>query len=168
MDDLQLQFREFEREREAIIVQETFLRGYDLTKWKISPTQLQVKEKIGQGAFGIVRRGLIFEHGTKKTVAVKTPINTTGMKGETEIEKFWEEFEILKGLGQHVHIVGLIGVLMKPYEPPSLVVEYCQGGDLQSHLKHVSRTSRQISVSLMQCIAHVLSFPAALSIPSAQ
>ena len=56
---------------------------------------------------------------------------------DKESEKFWEEFNILRGLDPHQHVVGLVGIVKA--HVPALVVEYCSGGDLQSHLRKVSR-----------------------------
>ncbi|CAG7785580.1 unnamed protein product, partial [Allacma fusca] len=57
---------------------------------------------------------------------------------ENDSGKFWEEFNILKGLDPHKHVVGLVGIVKT--HVPALVVEYCHGGDLQSHLRKSSQS----------------------------
>jgi len=58
---------------------------------------------------------------------------------EKNSEKFLEEFKILKDLDPHKHVVGLVGVVKDHVS--ALVVEYCSGGDLQSHLRKVCLVS---------------------------
>lgn len=53
------------------------------------------------------------------------------------MEKLWEEYEILKNLDPHVHVVGLKGIVTKHVPVPLLVVEYCDGGNLQAYLRKV-------------------------------
>lgn len=78
-----------------------------------------------------------------------------------DVEKFWEEFEILKNLDPHVHVVGLKGIVTKHVPLPLLVVEYCDGGDLQTHLRKVinilttflvTRTRSVIVISHLPCL----------------
>lgn len=52
-----------------------------------------------------------------------------------EIRQFEKEIDIMKSVGSHPHIVSLIGCCSKSgYWGPLLIVEYCEKGDLLSHL----------------------------------
>jgi serine/threonine protein kinase len=61
-------------------------------------------------------------------------LSTEGSDAVTS-DRFWEEFDILKGLEPHIHVVGLVGIIKEPVH--ALVVEYCDGGDLKSYLLKV-------------------------------
>ncbi|CAG9813623.1 unnamed protein product [Phaedon cochleariae] len=100
-------------------------------KWDIDIQRLLIKDVLGQGAFGIVRRGWYSkENGSDIEVAIKMlrdpPTNE-------ELKQFCQEIEIMKSVPPHPHLVSLVGCVVK--EAPLLVVEYCSKGDLQSYLR---------------------------------
>ncbi|OXA57985.1 Proto-oncogene tyrosine-protein kinase receptor Ret [Folsomia candida] len=115
------------------------------TKWEIDFGNLVLHDVVGKGQFGEVRKATLYRKGGKTTVAVKTlrvQPDTTSDDDETEdgslakdiIDKFFrEEFEILMGIEPHQHVVGLVGLVREP--TPALVVQFCDGGDLQTHLR---------------------------------
>lgn len=55
----------------------------------------------------------------------------------SEKSKFWEEFKILKDLEPHPHVLRLIGIVKSHH--PTIVVEYCDGGDLRKYLTEVGQ-----------------------------
>lgn len=114
----------------------------DSTKWEIECCDLDLREGIGQGNFGIVRRAILNQRGKKMVVAVKTLRDGVDRK---DVDKLWEEYEILKSLDTHVHVVGLKGIVTRHVPFPLLVVEYCDGGDLQSHLRKLMQSCKKNS-----------------------
>ncbi|CAL8143643.1 unnamed protein product [Orchesella dallaii] len=102
----------------------------DAAKWEIDYCNLSLGDQIGEGYFGLVRRGVLSQRGRKLTVAVKTLRDDVNR----DPKKCLEEFEILKNLDPgHVHVVGLIGIVKS--DVPLLVVEFCDGGNLQMFLR---------------------------------
>ena len=51
-----------------------------------------------------------------------------------EREDFLEEIRLMKRIGQHPHIVSLLGCITTS-EPLCLIVEYCMHGDLLNYLR---------------------------------
>uniref|UniRef100_A0A8D8RG83 non-specific protein-tyrosine kinase n=2 Tax=Cacopsylla melanoneura TaxID=428564 RepID=A0A8D8RG83_9HEMI len=100
-------------------------RNYELTR-----NQIEIGEKIGDGQFGDVHRG-VFRRPDKTviSVAVKT------CKGDTDLstaEKFLEEAYIMQQF-EHPHIIKLIGVCSE--SPIWIVMELAKFGELRSYLQ---------------------------------
>lgn len=57
-------------EKESLQLQHIVER--ESTKWEIESCNLDLKEGIGKGNFGLVRRAILNQRGKKMTVAVKT------------------------------------------------------------------------------------------------
>ncbi|XP_019630637.1 PREDICTED: tyrosine-protein kinase SRK3-like [Branchiostoma belcheri] len=103
-------------------------------EYEVNPTDLQLNEQIGRGAFGIVflatlKRavdGLL----TEQTVVVKTVHEDAG---EEEIKNFIREMDTTITLRQHINLLGLVGCCTMSH-PPYLVTEYMPYGDLKNFL----------------------------------
>ncbi|KAF5271286.1 hypothetical protein FQR65_LT05301 [Abscondita terminalis] len=105
-------------------------------KWELIGNQIVPDKIIGQGAFGIVRKGYLKNpDGSERVVAIKMlKENPTG----EEIKTFEQEIEIMKSVGPHPHLVSLLGCSSSHgCSDPFLVVEFCAKGDLQSYLRAV-------------------------------
>ena len=88
-----------------------------------------IKDKIGKGAFGLVKSGINKE--TNEEVAVKIMAKKNMDKSDIELAKV--EIDILK-IGQHPNIIKLHDV----YENENyiyIVMEKCTGGDLLSYFE---------------------------------
>ncbi|XP_028172881.1 tyrosine-protein kinase receptor torso-like isoform X2 [Ostrinia furnacalis] len=96
--------------------------------WELSSDSLLLHEVIGEGAFGVVRRGTLASLG--KEVAVKMLKDFPSLD---EIRSFRTEIKVMKSVGAHPHVVSLVGCSSgrKPY----IVAEYCSRGDLLSYLR---------------------------------
>ncbi|VVC92763.1 unnamed protein product [Leptidea sinapis] len=75
-------------------------------QWEVKPERLLLHEIIGEGAFGVVRRGTL------------APLN---------------KYVAVKMLKAHPHIVSLVGCCSG--RKPLIVAEYCSKGDLLSYLR---------------------------------
>ncbi|KAK4884122.1 hypothetical protein RN001_000393 [Aquatica leii] len=105
-------------------------------EWELIDNQIVFDKILGEGAFGIVRKGYLKNFdGSEAIVAIKMlKGNPTG----EEIKQFEHEIEIMKSVGPHPHLVSLLGCSSKlGYLGPFLVVEFCAKGDLQSYLRAV-------------------------------
>ncbi|XP_026320711.1 tyrosine-protein kinase receptor torso-like [Hyposmocoma kahamanoa] len=97
--------------------------------WEIRTERLLLHEVIGEGAFGVVRRGTLAPVG--KEVAVKM---LKDFPTPEEIRSFRAEMELMKSVGAHPHIVSLVGCC-SVRRNPLIVAEYCSRGDLLSYLR---------------------------------
>ncbi|XP_050682575.1 tyrosine-protein kinase receptor torso-like [Leptidea sinapis] len=97
-------------------------------QWEVKPERLLLHEIIGEGAFGVVRRGTLAP--LNKYVAVKMLKDFPSVE---EIRAFRAEMEMMKSVGAHPHIVSLVGCCSG--RKPLIVAEYCSKGDLLSYLR---------------------------------
>ncbi|XP_022914969.2 tyrosine-protein kinase receptor torso [Onthophagus taurus] len=110
------------------------MQGYLGDEWEVNPKDITLEAVVGQGAFGIVRYGWLKKDEQQFEVAVKMLKNAPTFD---ELRQFQQELEIMKTVGNHPHLVSLIGFSLKESYGPLLVVEYCSKGDLQSYLKSI-------------------------------
>ncbi|XP_041985002.1 tyrosine-protein kinase receptor torso-like [Aricia agestis] len=96
-------------------------------QWEVRPERLALHEVIGEGAFGVVRRGTLVPF---KDVAVKM---LKDFPSAEEIRSFRGEMELMKSVGVHPHIVSLVGCCSG--RRPLILVEYCSRGDLLTFLR---------------------------------
>merc|ERR1719193_362700 len=107
---------------------------YSFTKdpvWELSRDLIHLKEEIGQGAFGLVRKAE--GKGESTVVAVKMLKED---HTENELLGLVKEVEIMKMVGRHENIVNLLGVCSQPLGQPLLVVlEFAQLGNLREFVQ---------------------------------
>ncbi|KAI8325399.1 Pkinase-domain-containing protein [Martensiomyces pterosporus] len=96
--------------------------------------QYQLGDAIGKGAFGNVYRGLNLRTG--EVVAIKQ-IRTDDFATSEELENARQEIDMLRNL-HHPNIVKYIGYEQTEHEL-DIILEYCEGGSLQSILKKFSK-----------------------------
>ena len=100
----------------------------------------EVKQKIGNGKFGLVKFGINKE--TKQQVAIKIMAKKNMDKSDLELAKV--EIDILK-IGQHPNIIKLYDI----YENENyiyIIMEYCSGGDLLSYFEHYEYELKETKV----------------------
>jgi hypothetical protein len=119
----------------------------------IDASELEMREEIGRGAFGVVYRGI----WANRVVAIKTiatnDVETiasggSGGGGGAAWREFCNEAHILSTL-IHPCVVRLFAVVA---QPAKLVVEFCKGGNLQQFLNE--RPASAVSDSLRLAIAY--------------
>ncbi|KAJ8946451.1 hypothetical protein NQ318_014439 [Aromia moschata] len=101
-------------------------------EWEIQIEKLIIKDVLGEGAFGVVRRGCIITENENVEVAIKMLRDNPT---QDELKQFYQEIDIMKSVPPHPHLVSLIGCITRANKWPLLVVEYCSKGDLQSYLR---------------------------------
>ncbi|XP_065845268.1 uncharacterized protein [Oscarella lobularis] len=115
--------------------------------WEISRGNLLLQEPIGKGFFGLVFKAKLYHtslHPPKmrgrakndksmiSVVACKVLKETYQHDSETD---FLEEIKLMKKIGKHQHIVGMIGCITLS-EPFCLLLEYCCQGNLLDYLRN--------------------------------
>ncbi|XP_018568526.1 tyrosine-protein kinase receptor torso isoform X2 [Anoplophora glabripennis] len=103
-------------------------------EWELLSEKILTKEVLGEGAFGIVRKGEYYaENGNSIEVAIKMLKDNPSQE---ELRQFCQEIDIMKSVPSHPHLVSLIGCITQgTNQGPLLVVEYCSKGDLQTYLR---------------------------------
>ncbi|XP_068762211.1 fibroblast growth factor receptor 4-like isoform X1 [Montipora capricornis] len=102
--------------------------------WRIDFQRLRVfeDEKLGEGAFGIVRKGKYrAKNGQILDVAVKQLKDTAGVSDDSDL---LNEIKIFKQAGQHPNIVNFVGECTKS-DKILLVTELVHGKSLEAFLK---------------------------------
>ncbi|XP_054290016.1 tyrosine-protein kinase receptor torso-like [Macrosteles quadrilineatus] len=105
---------------------------FDGDEYEIPKDSLLICDMIGEGAFGVVHKGLLSRpSGAPLEVAVKMlRANPTA----EECRQFQKEIAVMKTVGRHKHIVSLIGCCTQSCRL-LLIVEFCALGDLQNYLR---------------------------------
>lgn len=104
----------------------------EMDRMEVDPSQVDIFEKIGEGAFGFVRRGILRPAGI--AVAVKTVKNSSSID---ELREFLREIVLMKSVGQHPNIVGIIGHSTRNRLNMMLLTEYCTDGNLLDFLRNI-------------------------------
>ncbi|KAL9986760.1 hypothetical protein ACROYT_G000951 [Oculina patagonica] len=118
-----------------------------LDKWEILPEQIKYKEKLGQGAFGVVykailkRRKVIEVFDSRKGQEPTRVCQVVAVKvlqddpSDEQKEVFLHEIVQMKLLGLHQNIVSLVGFCTLQ-DQKFLVIEYVPFGDLLQWLRN--------------------------------
>ena len=122
-------------------------------QWEFPREFLQLKEELGQGAFGRVLKGVahhsvisssVFNLGRGcRLVRTSAPATTTvavkmikNQQSEQEVLDLVKEIEIMKAVGGHDNIVNLLGASTQPAGQPLLaILEYAEHGNLRDYLR---------------------------------
>ncbi|XP_055716503.1 tyrosine-protein kinase receptor torso isoform X2 [Phlebotomus papatasi] len=95
--------------------------------------QVSILGVLGEGAFGLVRKGVVkFDDGNEKFVAVKMLKKSPNSE---EIKEFKQEIDVMKSVGYHANIVGLVGHCTRDIHKMMLLTEFCSKGNLLNYLR---------------------------------
>ncbi|XP_060654421.1 tyrosine-protein kinase receptor torso [Drosophila nasuta] len=109
----------------TLAVEDNFELDDDL---EVEPHAVLLQDVLGEGAFGLVRRGIY----KQRQVAVKL---LKDQPNEEDVEAFRCEIQMLKSVGRHPNIVGIVGYSTRCSKRMMLLIEYCGLGSLQSFLR---------------------------------
>lgn len=102
---------------------------------EIEPTAVKLYEKIGEGAFGVVYRGVF----NRSEIAVKT-LKNDGADYMMDMRKhFLSEIRLMTLVGQHENVLRIIGHSTKLHNKLMLLTEYCSEGNLLDYLRHLRK-----------------------------
>lgn len=99
---------------------------------EISMDQIELLDILGEGAFGLVRKGILIRPGTYQQVAVKMLKECPSFE---DIKEFRREIEVMKSVGVHPNVVCLLGHYTKNINEMMLLTEYCGKGNLLNYLR---------------------------------
>nr|CAD7405556.1 unnamed protein product [Timema poppensis] len=105
-------------------------------EWETCLSQLIMGDVLGEGAFGVVCKGLLQDKSREDRwheVAVKM---LKDHSLEEDVQSFQEEIKMMKSVGRHPNIVSIIGCCTQVGKM-RLIVEYCSLGDLKKYLRNV-------------------------------
>ncbi|XP_019556300.3 tyrosine-protein kinase receptor torso [Aedes albopictus] len=97
--------------------------------------QIQLLDVLGEGAFGLVRKGLLTtKDGESLDVAVKMLKECPSL---VDIKAFRREIEVMKSVGSHPNVVCIVGQYTGNVTRMMLLTEYCSGGNLLNYLRDI-------------------------------
>ncbi|XP_055542960.1 tyrosine-protein kinase receptor torso [Wyeomyia smithii] len=100
---------------------------------EIDLEQIQLLDVLGEGAFGLVRQGILMRpEGKHVNVAVKMLKEFPSLG---DIKEFRREIEVMKSVGKHPNVVSILGHYTKSVEDMMLLTEYCSEGNLLNYLR---------------------------------
>ncbi|XP_055862145.1 fibroblast growth factor receptor 4-like isoform X1 [Biomphalaria glabrata] len=116
------------------------------TSYEFPRNRLIVQEKLGQGAFGVVKKAIAYgiNQVPTATVAVKTLRDDATYHEQCEFEKEVEVMKTVKRMGNHINIVNFLGCCTLD-GPLLVIVEFCKKGNLRDYL--LSFRTRPCSLS---------------------
>lgn len=111
---------------------------------EINRDDVKLYEILGEGAFGLVRRGIFYNkkldlkddcdgNESTKEVAVKMLKDNPSLD---DIRAFRREIEVMKSVGSHPNIVGIVGHYTRKCNEMLLLTEYCSLGNLLIFLRN--------------------------------
>ncbi|XP_037903984.1 tyrosine-protein kinase receptor torso [Hermetia illucens] len=109
-------------------------------------------EVLGEGAFGLVRKGIAkLNTGKECDVAVKMLKDNPSIE---DIKEFRREIDVMKFVGDHPNIVGIIGHCTKNIKEMLLLTEYCSRGNLLDYLRsewHYHQSKQLVQNDIEDC-----------------
>ncbi|XP_048588906.1 fibroblast growth factor receptor 4 isoform X2 [Nematostella vectensis] len=104
-------------------------------QWAIPREKISILKVIGNGAFGLVYKGRVHGLGTNRPgwnlVAIKSPYADAS---DRETRDLMKEFELLKTLKPHPHVIKMLGC-GEDDGRPLVIIEYVPHGDLLGYLR---------------------------------
>ncbi|XP_058835831.1 tyrosine-protein kinase receptor torso-like isoform X2 [Topomyia yanbarensis] len=95
--------------------------------------QIKVLDILGEGAFGLVRKGILVRpQETYTQVAVKMLKECPSLE---DIKEFRREIEVMKSVGAHPNVVCIVGHYTKNVNEMMLLTEYCSKGNLLNYMR---------------------------------
>ncbi|XP_044749880.1 insulin-like peptide receptor [Coccinella septempunctata] len=115
--------------------------------WELERDDVVMNEVLGQGSFGIVYSGYV--RSKSLPCAVKTMNNTASPIHRTE---FLKEAFVMRAFNDAHHVIKLYGVVSKD-DPPLVIMELMERGDLKQYLRNARRNPKVISLPEMYQMA---------------
>uniref|UniRef100_A0A1I7U1A5 receptor protein-tyrosine kinase n=1 Tax=Caenorhabditis tropicalis TaxID=1561998 RepID=A0A1I7U1A5_9PELO len=138
--------------KELPIEERAYYLPYRKTEYEIDPNNLELLEVLGQGNFGVVRKGYLqmadpksqIEYKTRLPVAVKSSIDPYNLAQQKMIA---EELKVMCAIDKHPNVLALIGGVTANMRKGQLLIvtEYIDGGELRGLLR---KTKPLLSMNL--------------------
>uniref|UniRef100_A0A182NJR8 receptor protein-tyrosine kinase n=1 Tax=Anopheles dirus TaxID=7168 RepID=A0A182NJR8_9DIPT len=102
---------------------------------EIEVEHIKLHDMLGEGAFGLVRKGVLHrDDGEHSPLPVAVKMLKECPRVEDIIE-FRREMEVMKSVGTHPHIVGIVGHCTRNVRKMMLLTEYCGRGNMLNYLR---------------------------------
>uniref|UniRef100_A0A1I7ZRL0 Tyrosine-protein kinase n=1 Tax=Steinernema glaseri TaxID=37863 RepID=A0A1I7ZRL0_9BILA len=101
--------------------------------WELKPTDVDTKEQLGSGAFGVVMKGTLRKGKKKIPVAVKVMQGDKNMADREKMRVVMKEARVMRKF-DHCNVVRLYGVVIER-EPFMIVMELIEGQALDKYLR---------------------------------
>ncbi|KAL6075745.1 Ephrin type-A receptor 4a [Balamuthia mandrillaris] len=115
-------------------------KGDQMQNWFIDRDELEFIKEIGQGAFGVVWKGLWRE----TEVAIKK-LHTMD---DEQLSSFQHEAQLMRTLRPHPNVVQLMGLVEEDGLPECIVTEFLTNGDLLSFLRKKDDLSGESMIAM--------------------
>ncbi|XP_008479213.1 insulin-like peptide receptor [Diaphorina citri] len=125
---------------------------YVADEWEVERDDVELRQVLGKGTFGVVHEGFIKSRNLK--CAVKTIMDTANDRDRME---FLNEASTMKTFSTAHNIVKLLGVVSKGH-PPYILLEYMECHDLKTFLRNTresDKTPPPPSVILIKMAAQI-------------
>eukprot|EP00039_Didymoeca_costata_P019872 m.339237 g.339237 ORF g.339237 m.339237 type:complete len:778 (+) comp18716_c0_seq1:219-2552(+) len=115
----------------------------DWGHWQLSRNQIEMKNKLGEGEYGEVWRGILKGTGENEGMVANVAIKT--LKKAESSNEFMKEAEAMIIL-HHENLVSMYGVCTTS-DPYLIVTELCENGSLDKHLLKRKRNKAWLRLS---------------------
>ncbi|MFH4978650.1 hypothetical protein AB6A40_005359 [Gnathostoma spinigerum] len=130
------------------------LRGVGKQSWEFLHEEITIKDLIGAGQFGEVRKGELKIDGKIMEVAIKSakvPTDDTKLEGAKEkVKELMHEARLMRHF-KHVNVVTAYGVAVRK-QPLMIIIELVRGGSLwrtlTSHKGQISEQEKTVNMAL--------------------
>ncbi|XP_055615322.1 tyrosine-protein kinase receptor torso-like [Toxorhynchites rutilus septentrionalis] len=103
---------------------------------RIAPSQVQLQKVLGEGAFGMVRKGILTRSHASHATEVAVKMLKDHPSAE-QIKEFRREIEVMVSVGSHPNVVSIVGYCTEENTiEMMLLTEYCSEGNLLNYLKN--------------------------------
>ena len=108
---------------------------YFQSAFEIDQKDLEFKEMIGRGAFGVVYKAFLRRPDTSERIIVAVKCVRDSYDA-TQYEALSSEIKLLTLIGHHLNIVNMVGAVTSKLKDGILymVLDYCKGGNLRHFL----------------------------------
>ncbi|CAF0847644.1 unnamed protein product [Brachionus calyciflorus] len=147
-------FKNFQKKYQTTSSIEALLSDDDIHKWKIPLDSLKIGKEIGRGAFGVVVHGFLNAEKPKRDVdsgIEYTSCTSDGRNSSRSIDvaikklpdtaneynyyEMFKELQLMLSVGQHPHIVNLVGYCVED-SSLNIVLEFAKFGNLKDFLRN--------------------------------
>ncbi|KAJ3631669.1 hypothetical protein MTP99_012785 [Tenebrio molitor] len=120
---------------------------YEEDEWEIDRNDIEILRELGQGTFGMVFEGKI--KSRRYPCAIKTVNENATVISRME---FLNEGSVMKTFNDAHHVIKLLGIVSRG-QPPLVVMELMERGDLKSYLRRCREPSQNLTTNEMYRMA---------------